>query len=296
MKKKMIICFFSIFVVAIILIIVLFTNKSKETFYLENKYYGTNNITEINIEKLNNLINEKESFVVFVYQPMCITSSDFEEVLNDFFEDNPINIYKIAFSDIKDVDVGANIKYYPSFIIYNKGKVVDYLEANKDEDVEFYTSKESFGKWFTKYVRLNSSSSNKNEISNNEDIQKENNILEDVNLENVVREDNKVNIYFFWGNGCPHCAEEFEFFESIKEEYGDYYNLYTFEVWYNEENAKILSTFANNMGDNVTGVPYTIIGNKSFIGFGQKYKNDFINTIEKQHENGYDVYFDKIKK
>ena len=31
-------------------------------------------------------------------------------------------------------------------------------------------------------------------------------------------EDNKVKIYFFRGEGCPHCAEAEEFFDSIKDE------------------------------------------------------------------------------
>lgn len=57
-------------------------------------------------------------------------------------------------------------------------------------------------------------------------------------------------------------VDGFEFFESIKEKYGDYYNLYTFETWYNEENAKLIYSFAESMGDKVTGVPYTIIGDK----------------------------------
>ena len=35
-------------------------------------------------------------------------------------------------------------------------------------------------------------------------------------------EDDKINIYFFRGEGCPHCAQEEKWLESIKEEYGDY--------------------------------------------------------------------------
>lgn len=49
-------------------------------------------------------------------------------------------------------------------------------------------------------------------------------------------------------------------------------------------------------GDKLTGVPYTIIGNKSFCGFDEKYKNDFIIAIENQYNSNFDVYFDKIKK
>ncbi len=267
MKKKVI----TILSIAFTLMIIAFgfkvTDKSGKTFYLEDNYYGKNNVTEIKNDELKQLIDNKESFAVFVYQSMCVTSSDFESVLSDFLEDNQISIYKIAFSNIKDTDIGKSVKYYPSFIIYNKGKMIDFLEADKDEDVKYYTSKDEFESWFTKYIKLkNSSSFNSNSSNNTPNISEENNLSKDITLENVIREDNKVNIYFFWGNGCPHCAEEFEFFESIKEKYGDYYNLYTFETWYNEDNAKLIYSFAESMGDKVTGVPYTIIGDKSFTG------------------------------
>lgn len=227
---------------------------------------------------------------------MCITSSDFETVLNKFLEDNPLSIYKIAFSNIKNTNVGANIKYYPSFIIYNKGKVVDYLEANKDEDIDFYTSKEGFTKWFTKYININTnktSNNNQQNINLNESLN--NNKDYNIILDNIIKEPGKVNIYFFWGNGCPHCEDEQKFFDSIKEEYHDKFNLYKYEVWYNKNNAKILEAFATTMGGKVSGVPYTIIGKESFSGFGSSSKSKFINTIKKQSKNNFDVYFDKIK-
>jgi len=31
----------------------------------------------------------------------------------------------------------------------------------------------------------------------------------------------KINIYFFHGNGCPHCEDATKFFDSIKEKYGE---------------------------------------------------------------------------
>lgn len=298
MKKKVIISLATLFILAAIItiIIILTTTKNEKPFYLESNYYGVNSITEIEVDELNGLIDNKESFAVFVYQPMCVTSSDFESVLKNFLEEEKISIYKIAFSKIKDTKIGESIKYYPSFIIYNKGEMVDFLEANKDEDVDYYTSKKGFEGWFTKYVKLRDNLSNDNNQSEDKSTLEENKILKDVNLENVIKEDNKINIYFFWGNGCPHCEEESKFFDSIKEKYGDHYNLYTFETWYNEENQKLLYTFADAMGDKVTGVPYTIIGEKSFTGFGEKSKNNFISAIEDQYKKDYDVYFYKIKK
>ena len=296
MKKKVTISLLILFFISILIANILIINKKEKVFYLENNYYGKNNMTEININELNKLIDNKESFVVFVYQPLCITSTNFESILKDFLEEKKISIYKIAFSNIKNTKIGKTIKYYPSFIIYNKGKMVDFLEANKDEDIKYYTSKKEFESWFTKYIKLKNETTNNNQTSQTNSITEENKILTDVKIENIIKENNKVNIYFFWGKGCPHCAKEFEFLESIKETYGNYYNLYTFETWYNDENKKLVYTFAENMGDKLTGVPYTIIGNKSFSGFDEKYKNDFIIAIENQYNSNFDVYFDKIKK
>lgn len=298
MKNRIIKTLLILFVLSILIMAftVIIVNNNSNPFYLENNYYGTNSMIEIKEKRLNKLINNKESFAVFIYQPMCVTSSDFENILYNFLKDNKISIYKIAFSNIKDTKLGKKIKYYPSFAIYNKGKMVDFLEANKDEDIDYYTSKKGFESWFTKYVKLKNNLSNDKNTSENISDSSEKKILEDANLKNVVKEDNKVNIYFFLGKGCPHCAEEYEFFKEIKEKYGSYYNLYSFETWYNEENQKLIYTFAKAMGDEAKGVPYTIIGNKSFTGFNEEDKKDLIDAIESQYKNSYDVYFDKIKK
>lgn len=135
-------------------ITLLMIKGNEKSFYLEKKYYCSSGIKEINIDTLENLINKKESFAVFIYEPMCITSANFEVILNDFLNDNNLNIYKLAFSSIKDTNIGKIIKYYPSFIIYHKGELVDYLEADKDEDLKYYTDKASFKQWFTKYIKL----------------------------------------------------------------------------------------------------------------------------------------------
>src|SRR5699024_2011339 len=48
-------------------------------------------------------------------------------------------------------------------------------------------------------------------------------------------ENDPVNIYFFYGDGCPHCAEAEEFFDSIEDEYGDMYNIVFYETWSNDD-------------------------------------------------------------
>ena len=136
--------------IVITAVVILIVNKNKKPFYLDSNYYGIDSIKEIRIDELNRLIDNKKSFAIFIYQPKCITSFDFESVLNEFIEEEKISIYKIAFSDIKDTKIGKSIKY----LVYNKGRMVDFLRANKNEDVKYYLSKKGFKSWFTKYVKL----------------------------------------------------------------------------------------------------------------------------------------------
>lgn len=90
----------------------------------------------------------------------------------------------------------------------------------------------------------------------------------------------KVNVYFFRGEGCSHCAEAEEWFDSIKEEYSEYYNLIDYEVWYNTDNSDLMQKVADARGEEAEGVPYIIIGDKSWNGFDSSYKEDMINQIK----------------
>lgn len=90
----------------------------------------------------------------------------------------------------------------------------------------------------------------------------------------------KVNIYFFRGEGCSHCAEAEEWFDSIKEDYSEYYNLIDYEVWYNTDNSDLMQKVADARGEEAEGVPYIIIGDKSWNGFDSSYEEDMINQIK----------------
>ena len=95
----------------------------------------------------------------------------------------------------------------------------------------------------------------------------------------------------FWGDGCPHCENAMKFLNSIEDEYGKYYKLNKFEVWYNPDNGKLLHQFASKMGEEVSVIPYIIIGNQTFKGFHEEDKQQIIDAIVSQHENSFDVYF-----
>lgn len=278
-------------VVKIVFCILLFmvVGCKNKIYSFEEKYYKEASLNEIQYEELNKLVDNKESFGVFIYQPLCETSSGFESVLNTFIKQYQMSFYKVAYSDIKNTDLGKKIKYYPSFIIYKEGKIVDYLEADKDEDTNIYKNIEDFKSWLSSYVTLPNitNSYEENENTNLKDF----NIT--VEVDGISYDENKVNIYLFWGDGCPHCENAKNFFESIEEEYGKYFKLNKFEVWYNKDNKEIMNQFASAMGEEVKGVPYIIIGNKTYKGFSESYKESIIEAITSQYKNSYDVYFNR---
>lgn len=100
----------------------------------------------------------------------------------------------------------------------------------------------------------------------------------------VKEEDKRVKIYFFRGEGCPHCADAEEFFNSIKEEYGQYYKILDYETWYNSDNAALLQKVGEARKEEITGVPYILIGDKSWSGYNDSFADDIKNTIKSEYE------------
>jgi len=105
----------------------------------------------------------------------------------------------------------------------------------------------------------------------------------------------KVNVYIFRGEGCPHCEEALEFFDTLSadEEYKDLYKLVTYEVWYDETNSKLMSDVADALGDQVSGVPYIVIGTKTFAGYAASYDDKIKDAIKTAYED--EDYKDVVK-
>lgn len=108
-------------------------------------------------------------------------------------------------------------------------------------------------------------------------------------LGNVLakEEKNLVNIYLFYSETCPHCASEEKVIDELEKKY-DNIVVYRYEVG-NSENARLLEEVAKIKDTTVTGVPFTVIGDKVFKGFSETdSKERFMATIEYYSEYGYD--------
>lgn len=75
-------------------------------------------------------------------------------------------------------------------------------------------------------------------------------------------------IYFFWGDGCPHCAEEKPFLEKLKQQYG--VEVRAYEVWYVPENQTLFLKMARAHGFEPKSVPTTFVGKRHWVGYSQQ--------------------------
>ena len=87
----------------------------------------------------------------------------------------------------------------------------------------------------------------------------------DVEVEETVK--TPVKVYEFYGSTCGHCAALNEWFDSIDDEYGQYFDLIKYEVWESQENAELMNTVAAKLNTEVTGVPFLVVGGKYLSGF-----------------------------
>ncbi len=100
----------------------------------------------------------------------------------------------------------------------------------------------------------------------------------------VFGKEKELNIYLFYGDGCPHCAEEEAFLkEYLKDK--DYIKLHKYEVWYDENNAKKYEDIHNLLEDRGSGIPYLIIGSNSITGYSSDITPERIKNTVNYYKN-----------
>lgn len=89
-----------------------------------------------------------------------------------------------------------------------------------------------------------------------------------------------LNIYLFYGDGCPHCAEEEEWFKTYLEKNKNI-KIHRYEVWYDTDNQEKYSKVHEILNDKSNGIPYLIIGESVISGFDKDLTPERIkNAIE----------------
>ena len=112
---------------------------------------------------------------------------------------------------------------------------------------------------------------------------------------NADAKEKEITMYFFHGDGCPHCAEEEKYIEEHKDEFKDV-KIVKYEVWHNKENVEFLKKVAKKFGVEAKNVPFNVIGNTIIKGYSESAGTDkkISNTI-KYYLNNKDKYNDIVQ-
>ncbi|MBQ6324064.1 MAG: hypothetical protein IJI22_04430 [Bacilli bacterium] len=110
----------------------------------------------------------------------------------------------------------------------------------------------------------------------------------------VNAKENDIKLYLFYGDGCPHCAEEEKFLSTIEDKY-DNLEIVRYEVWYDDSNALLLKDVERAFGITRSGVPTTVIGNTTFSGYADVVGKKIERAIEYYSDNDYVDQVVKIK-
>lgn len=81
-----------------------------------------------------------------------------------------------------------------------------------------------------------------------------------------AKETDNLTLYVFKGDGCPHCKAEMDYLDTIKDKYTNL-EIKEYEVWYDDNNASLLTKVESYFNIKRSGVPTTIIGNTVIQGY-----------------------------
>jgi len=106
----------------------------------------------------------------------------------------------------------------------------------------------------------------------------------------------KVNVYLFWGEGCPHCAKEKDFLYNLAAEDPSIV-IYDYDVYNDPEASSKFSEAMKKLGVNINGVPFLVVGDQYMVGYPTKdedtlpYKIKIRMMIEDYKESGcFDIF------
>ena len=126
-------------------------------FLLSEKYYteidkGLKD--DIDYSLIKQALDNKESFVVFIYSNGCMTCASFKPILEDFLNQHNMQFLASTFQLMKDNVTAINdyVKYTPGLVIFNNGDYVVDLDANEEEDTYAFKSLNGFTEWFSRFV------------------------------------------------------------------------------------------------------------------------------------------------
>ena len=127
---------------------------NNKPFRLEEKYYDNMAIIDIDHKRYEELVDKKESFILYLTLEGCNTCTAFKPKALDFIIKNKLTVYRIEYKEFTQTNLKDDVKYAPSMIIMKKGKLKAFLDAQSNDDYKYYQDADTLKTWFEKYIEF----------------------------------------------------------------------------------------------------------------------------------------------
>jgi cytochrome c biogenesis protein CcdA/glutaredoxin len=88
-----------------------------------------------------------------------------------------------------------------------------------------------------------------------------------------------VDLVFFYGRGCPHCAAMKEFLDAMEEKHHQL-RVQAYEVYFDDSNAQLFERVADAYHFTIEGVPTVFLGNDAITGFSEDMEPELEQKIQ----------------
>ncbi len=95
----------------------------------------------------------------------------------------------------------------------------------------------------------------------------------------VAQDAHPVTLYFFWGEGCPHCAEAKPFLQDLTQRHSTV-ELESFEIYNNPQNQAYFNAMAAARGFEPRYVPTIFIGDAYWEGFADAMRAEIESAVQ----------------
>lgn len=96
--------------------------------------------------------------------------------------------------------------------------------------------------------------------------------------------DNPITLYFFYGQGCPHCAQMEVFLEDLNVKYPTL-EIKRYETYFDQESRELFEKISKSYNTEIKGVPAIFINDKFIFGFNEAIGESIEQEIKNCSEN-----------
>ena len=88
-----------------------------------------------------------------------------------------------------------------------------------------------------------------------------------------------LDLYVFWGEGCPHCEDQKPFLADLARRYPGL-TVHEYEIWQSDTHHSLFRTLARMHGIEAGPVPTVFVGGRAFIGDAPEIRRAIEATVE----------------